>query len=180
MRESARVESTEALEAFRDALAGFGVAAQGALGSAAAEIQRTLDWLNDQLKHWQAAVQRWQEEVGRAKGALVQRRWSHDKGQGRGATEAELALKEAQRRLGEAEAKLQAVRRWQRLLPEAVKEYEGPARQLAGMVESDLRHSLAILDGKIAALEAYTALAAPAVAPPPPAPVADGDKREPA
>ena len=161
MRQTARVESVEALEVLRAALAKFAVAAQGALGSAAAEIQRTLAWLDSQRKHLQAQVLRRQEEVLRAKSELAQRRWGHDKGQGRGATEQEIALKKAQHRLREAEEKVAAVRRWQRLLPDAIKEYEGPARQLGGMVDADLRHSLALLDKGIAALEAYTSLTAP-------------------
>src|SRR3954451_23176632 len=161
MTQSARVESVEALASLRTALAKFAVAAQGALGSAASEIQHVLDELHAQFVHWQAQVTRWQEEVSRAKAALAQRRWSHDKGRGSGATDQEIALEEAQRRLREAEAKVAAVRRWQRLLPEAIKEYEGPARQLAGMIEAELRHPLAILDTKIAALEGYAAVTAP-------------------
>jgi len=158
MSQSARVESTQALEAFKDALAKFGVVAQGALGSAATEIERTLDWLHGQAKFWRVEVDRRREEVGRARAELTARRWSTDKGGSRGATEQELAYEAARRRLAEAEAKVEAVRRWQRLLPEAIKEYEGPARQLAGMIESDLRHSLALLDSKLAALEAYATL----------------------
>lgn len=164
MSQSARVESVEALDAFKTALARFGVTAQAALDTAASEIQRTLNWLHDQLKHWQAEVRRRQEEVGRAKADLVQKRWSPDKRAGKGATEQEIALKRAEQRLSEAEAKVEAVRRWQRLLPEALKEYEGPTRQLAGMVGSDLRHFLALLDAKITALEEYAALAAPGMA----------------
>jgi len=179
MRQSARVESVEVLDTFRTALAKFAVAARGAVGSAASEIQRTLDWLEDQLKHWQAQVFRRQEEVGRARSELMQRRWSHNKGVGRGATEQEMALAEAQRRLREAEAKVAAIRRWQRLLPEAIKEYEGPARQLAGMLDADLRHSLAILDTKIAALEAYAALTAPTTAPVPSATPAAKEREAP-
>jgi len=170
MTQSARVESVEALESLRTALAKFAVAAQGALGSAASEIRRALDGLDTQLRHWQAQVVRWQEEVARAKTALAQRRWGHDKGRGSGATDQELALEEAQRRLSEAEAKVAVVRRWQRLLPEAIKDYEGPARQLTGMVETELRHSLAILDTKIAALEKYAALTVPGPVPVSPAP----------
>src|SRR5204863_6863978 len=79
MTQSARVESVAALEALRTALAKFAVAAQGALGSAASEIRRVLDELDAQLVHWEAQVNRWQEEVGRAKAALAQRRWGHDK-----------------------------------------------------------------------------------------------------
>src|SRR4051794_3988970 len=161
MTQSARVESVEALESLRTALAKFAVAAQGALSSAASEIQHILDELQAQLGHWQAQVTRWQEEVSRAKAVLAQRRWGHAKGRGSGATDQEIALEEAKRRLRVAEAKVEAVRRWQRLVPEAIKEYEGPARQLAGMVEAELRHSLAILDTKIDALKKYAALTAP-------------------
>jgi chromosome segregation ATPase len=162
MGPTARIESVEVLQTFRDALAEFGVAAQGALGSAASEIQHTLDELRDRLSWWQAQVNRRQEEVGRAKADLAQKRWSTDKGVGRGTTEQEIALEKAKRALREAEAKVETIRRWQRLLPEAIKEYEGPARQLGGMVDTNLRHSLAILDTRIEALEAYTTLAAPA------------------
>src|SRR5947209_879916 len=119
MRQSARVESVGVLDALRDALARFGVAAQGALGAAASEVQRTLDWLEGQLKHWQAQVDRRREDVSRARADLAARRWGEDRGRGRGATEQELALEKAQQRLREAEAKVAAVRRWLRLLPEA-------------------------------------------------------------
>ena len=157
MSQSARVESTQALENLKDALARFGVAAQAALGSAATEIERTLSWLHEQGKFWRVEVDRRREAFNRAKAELTARRWSTDKGRSRGATEQELEYEKARQRLAEAEAKVEAVRRWQRLLPEAIKEYEGPSRQLSGMVESDLRHSLAILDSKIGILEEYAA-----------------------
>jgi hypothetical protein len=179
MSQSARVESVEALESLRTALAKFAVVAQGALGSAASEIQRVLDGLAARLDWWQAQVVRWQEEVSRAKAALAQRRWGHDNGRGSGATDQEIALEEAKRRLREAEAKVALVRRWQRVLPEAIKEYEGAARQLAGMVEADVRQSLAILDTKSAALEEYAELTAPGPVPVPAAPIASVENAAP-
>ena len=97
-------------------------------------------------------------EVTRAKTALIQRRWGHSEGRGPGTTEQEIALRKAQQRLKEAEAKVETVRRWQLQLPQAIHEYEGPARQLGGWLEADLRTVVAILDQRIAALEAYVAL----------------------
>ena len=58
-------------------------------------------------------------------------------------------------RLREAEAKVEKTRQWQNLLPRAVAEYEGPARQLMGMLDADLALGVAILDRKIDALDAY-------------------------
>ena len=51
-------------------------------------------------------------------------------GQAAGTAELELELIKAVRRHREAEAKLEVVHRWQNALPEAVREYEGPARKL--------------------------------------------------
>ena len=158
MSESAHVRSIDAVKAFREALCRFGVDAQAALVGADQEIRRTFDRLQERLGYWQRQVRECQEEVTRAKTALIQRRWGHDHGRGPGSTEAELALRQAQQRLREAEAKVETVRRWQRQLPQAVKEYEGPAGQLGGWLDADLKVVLALLGRKIESLEAYVAL----------------------
>jgi hypothetical protein len=158
MSESAHVSSVEAVKAFREALCAFGVDAQGALGAAALEIRRTLDGLQARLKYWQQQVRESEEEVVRAKAALAQRRWGHSEGRGPGTTEAEIALRRAQLRLREAQEKVETVRRWQLQLPQAIHEYDGPARQLTGWLEADLQHVLALLGRRIEALEGYLAL----------------------
>jgi hypothetical protein len=176
MNPSARVTSVEALAELKAALCLFQEKAQAALCSADAEVRRVVDVLADDLARWQNAVRQQQEELNRAKATLAQRRWGHQDGRGPGTTEAEMAVKEAQRRLRYAEEKVETVRRWQRVLPQAVHEYTGPTRVLAGMLDADLRHAIALLDGRVAALEAYTAIAAPSrvdetpTLEPPPAP----------
>ncbi len=72
------------------------------------------------------------------------------------------------RSCSEAEEKVVVAKRWLLHLPQAVSEYEGPARRLAGLLDADLKQGLAILENKIAILEAYAALAVPD-APSPPA-----------
>jgi hypothetical protein len=158
MSQAARVSSIDAVKAFKEALCTFSENAQRALCAADMEIRRTMDWLQARLQYWQRQVRECQEEVTRAKTALIQRRWGHSEGRGPGTTEQEIALRKAQQRLKEAEAKVETVRRWQLQLPQAVHEYEGPSRQLAGWLDADLRTVIAILDQRIAALEAYVAL----------------------
>src|SRR5712692_509446 len=107
MSQSAQVSSIEAVRAFKEALCSFSVDAQGALCAADMEIRRTIDGLQARLQYWQREVRERQEEVTRAKTGLVQRRWGHTEGRGPGTTEQEIALRKAQQRLKEAEAKVE-------------------------------------------------------------------------
>jgi hypothetical protein len=161
MTQGAQVTSIDALEEFRTALVKFGTEAQAALCAADIEIRRTLDGLDQQLRHWQTELRVRQEDVVRAKAELSRRKWGHRDGGGPGTTDQEIALAKAQQRLSEAEAKIVTIRRWQHLLPREVHEYEGPARGLASWLEANLRHTTAILASKIAALESYAALLPP-------------------
>jgi hypothetical protein len=161
MTQAAHVTSIEALEQLRAALVKFGTDAQAALCAADLDIRRTLDGLEQQLKRWQTELRVRQEDVVRAKAELARRKWGHRDGGGPGTTDQEIALAKAQQRLREAEEKIETVRRWQRLLPREVHDYEGPARTLAGWLEANLRTTTTILASKIAALEAYAATLPP-------------------
>ena len=154
MSQSAEVHSLELLRRLRAALARFGEGGQTALAQADLEIRRVLGALEERLKYWQQQVNRRQEEVNQARAALSHARALRE-GSSVGCVEQELALRKAQERLREAEAKVVTVRRWQRELPNHIKDLEGPARALAGYLEADLRQSAVLLDNKIATLEAY-------------------------
>src|SRR5260370_813267 len=161
MGPSARVTSIEALREFRGSLSRFGHDAKEAVCATELEIRRVFDWLEAQLKTWQKEVRDRQEEVVRAKAELIQRQYGKRDGYGAGTTDQEIALEKAIRRLQEAEGKVEKIRQWRNLLPRAVAEYEGPARQLMGMLDADLPRGIAILDQKIDALDAYMKTAAP-------------------
>ncbi len=164
MTQSARVNSLDALKALHSALAKLGPEGQEALGAAEIEIRRAFDYLQDQHKHWQRQVEKRQEDVNRARADLVHAR-ALRQGERSGYVEQEIALNKARARLREAEEKVVAVKRWLLHLPRAINEYEGPARRLAGLLDADLKQGLAMLDNKIALLEAY--MAVPVVEPPP-------------
>jgi chromosome segregation ATPase len=165
MSESARVNSLDALKALHAALARYGPEALEALGAAEMEIRRVFDYLHNQLKHWQRQAERCHEDVNRARADLAHAR-ALRQGERSGYVEQEIALRKAQNRLREAEEKIVVVKRWLVHLPQAVNEYEGPARRLAGMLDSTLKQGLAILNNKIDILEAY--MAVHTAEPPPP------------
>jgi chromosome segregation ATPase len=169
MSQSARVHSIDAIKALHAALARFGPEAREALGSAEIEIRRVCDYLQDQLKYWQRQVERRQEDVNRARSDLAHAR-AIRQGERSGYVEQEIALRKAQARLREAEEKVVVCRRWILHLPQAINEYEGPARRLAGLLDADLKQGLAVLENKINVLEAYMALEAADAPSPPPAP----------
>ncbi len=160
MTSSARVESVEALERLYNALAKFGPEGQEALATAQTEARRGLQMVKDRLAFWQREVQRLQEEVNRARADLAHRRAMTD-GRRTGAVEQEIALAKAHQRLRDAEEKVVVCRRWMIHLPDAIEEFQGPARQLGGILDADLKVSLAKLRDKIAVLEAYAALSTP-------------------
>jgi len=160
MNQSAQVHATEKLQDLHAVLARFRVQAQGALDNAGREIQRTLDALHDALRYWQGTVHQRREDVNRARAALSHYRGIHG-GEHVGDSELELQLHAAQRLLRDAEDRVDKVRQWQRFLPEAIRDCEGPARQLAAFLDTDLRQALAVLEGKIASLAAYLALTPP-------------------
>ncbi len=160
MNHQAKIHDVDSLRELHEALAKFGVRAREALDVAGAELRRAADFLERQQAYWQHEVIRRREDLLRAKADLSRQRWLHD-GERVGTSEKELAVHRARERLREAEEKGEAVRRWQRTLPQVAAEYEGPARRLAGMLEADLRAGLALLETRSAALEAYLALAPP-------------------
>lgn len=164
MSQSARVNSLDALKALHSSLSHYGPEAQEALGAAEIEIRRVFDFLHDQQKHWQRQVERRQEDVNRARADLAHAR-AIRQGERSGYVEQEIALRKAQNRLREAEEKLAVTKRWLLHLPQAINEYQGPAKRLAGLLDSDFKQGLAVLADKIAILEAYMAVQA---AQPPP------------
>jgi hypothetical protein len=178
MSESAQVHSIELLKRLHGVLARFGVDAQAALDSGAGEVRRAGAALAERLKYWQQQSHKRQEELNQARAALSHAR-ALRKGQSIGCVEQELAVRKAQERLREAEGKILAVRRWQRELPELVKEFEGPARALSGYLEADLRQTLVLLEAKVAALQAYLAVVSPTGAQAAPVPALAEAKEQP-
>jgi DNA repair exonuclease SbcCD ATPase subunit len=162
---SAQVHSIAALKEFREGLCDFRQDAKEALCTTELAVRHFQDWLEDQQRHWRNEVRVCEELVVRAKMELEQRKYSH--ADRRGYTEQELALRKATARLEYARDKVEKVAHWRNVLPRAILEYQGPARQLGGMLDADLVRGLALLERKIEALEAYVAIGPGGTAPEP-------------
>jgi chromosome segregation ATPase len=157
---SANVKNVEHLKRLEALLTRFTADVQGVLASADMEIRRTLEELDARLNHWKRTVDKRSEELLQAKSALSYAR-SLNKGSNVGCVEQELEVNKAKKRLVEAEEKVALVKRWQRQLPEYIKEFEAPARSLSGFTEGELRQAVVHLQSRIAALEAYMNTAPP-------------------
>jgi len=157
MASSARVSSVQAIADFKVALLDFCQEAKEVLASIEMEIRRTMDWVQrDQLPYWQREIRNRQEEVAQAKADLFRKQITRISGQNPDYLEERKALRIATFRLEEAEDKVQICRTWaNRQLKQAVDEYEGPARQLAGMVEGNPPPIVIVLDRILGSLEAY-------------------------
>jgi hypothetical protein len=164
MASSARVTSVPAIADFKVALLAFCQEAKEVLATTEMEIRRTMDWIQrDQLPYWQREIRNRHEEVAQAKADLFRKQITRISGQNPDYLEERKALRLANLRLEEAEDKVQMCRSWaNRQLEQAVDEYEGPARQLAGMVEGNPPPMVIYLDRIIGSLEAYLEPGAPA------------------
>jgi hypothetical protein len=164
MNHQARVTSIETVQRFRNALCEFGKEVQDSLCGVEMQIRRLADWLGDQGRYWKQQIKVRQEELTRAKIELTSRKYAAQGGKSPGTTDQEKAFRKAQWRLDEAEGKLAACRRWKPLFEHAVREYQGPARQLSTAADIELQHAVALLDQKLAALHSYLELAVPSTA----------------
>lgn len=165
MTDGAKIYSVEQLETFRELLASFALKAQAALGVAGAETRRALEEVDQQLKFWLREVDKRTTILKQAKDELRLKRSFNKDGGNTGCAELEIAVIKAERRLREAEEKVETVRRWKRTLPREIQEYDMQARRLAGFLDGDLRRALVLLDGRVASLKAYMAVAAPSEVP---------------
>ncbi|MBL8797408.1 MAG: hypothetical protein JNM56_26130 [Planctomycetia bacterium] len=167
----ARVNSIEALREWQETLAKCRASAQDALLAVEMDIRRHADWLDDQRRYWQLEIRRVEEKIQIAKSDLWRKKnmpiiSNPDYYQ------EEKIVRRLQQRLDEAEAKLELTRKWAIAMQRAIEEYEGPGKALTNVLETDLPRALAQLEKRIAALEAYLAVAPPAppVDPAPPQP----------
>jgi hypothetical protein len=156
----ARVESVDALRAFRQALIKFAETANVSLADAEGEMTRVLVWLEtEQDTYWQSQIRKRHEDVERARDAVRQKKlYKSPAGNTQSAVEEEKMLKIAQRRLEEAEQKLKNVRRYVPRLQKELQNYKGGIQRLQGDVMTDIPLAVSRLDKMVGMLEMYAAL----------------------
>jgi len=159
----ARVESIDAVRAFRAALFKFAEAASVALEDAESEMAQVLNWLeNEQRTYWADQIRKRHETVEKCKEALrMKKLFKSPTGGRQSVTDEEKALAVAQRRLEEAQTKALNVKRHIARLQKEIHNYKGAVQRFRTTVEVDLPAGAAQLETMIQALDDYVALQAP-------------------
>jgi hypothetical protein len=152
---AAQVHAVQRLAEFEAAVRTFTDKAKNAMSANQMEIRRAQEWLETQLALWKTEIRKAEEAVVVAKSELARKRMVKMGDRPPDTTEQEKQLRKAQARLAHAEEKRDNSKRWLRLLPEAIEEYDGIARPFNDMLEHDLVKMARFLEEKIAALEAY-------------------------
>ena len=155
MNPSAHVTSVEGMADFQAALLTFTEKAKDALSSVDLELRRLLDWLADQAKHWQSEIRLAENAVFEAKTELTRKKMMKIGDRRPDTTDQEKSLRRTQDWLDHAQEKLGRTRHWQRAFPDAMLDYQGPARQLQFMLDAQVPRMNAYLNQKIEALEKY-------------------------
>ena len=158
---SANVNSIQAIDDMKAALAVFVDQANGSLEEVDLEVRRVLDWvLNEQPPYWQQQIRQCEERVTQAKVDLQRCRMFRVTDDHRpDCAEQKAALRKAEMRLEEAHEKLKRVREWGRQLPTLIDEYRAQSQQLGSYLVDDLSRGTAALDRMSQALERYVSVA---------------------
>jgi hypothetical protein len=115
-----------------------------------------LDWLlGQQPGYWARQLHERQEELAQAQADLHQLKLRRAQGTRVDDIEQKKAVERAKARIEEAEEKLVTVRRWGRIVQQAISEYQTHARRLADLVEGNPPRSVVAIDRVIASLESY-------------------------
>lgn len=158
----ANVRSVDAIKDFKIALINFQEDARNALGGVEMEIRHVRNWLErDQLAYWKAQVKRCNELVAEARTELHRRKLSQGNSDAVSDADQKEALRLAQRKLREAEEKVERIKKWVPVLEHAISEYHSQAQPLGDSLAGRLVGSLALLDRMITAVEQYLAIQVP-------------------
>jgi hypothetical protein len=164
MAQQARINSIVALRQLRASLGTFAKAASLALEEAAADVQRTLQWLReDRYRYWKIQVQRANDKYVQAK-LTLKRKQIMDRalaGAPGSCIDEKKALQKAEARLREAEHKFKRVKVWTLQIEKELSDYRGGVQGLANALDTDIPNARARLDKMFDSLEAYVTLAPP-------------------
>src|SRR4051794_29516652 len=152
MQPTANLQNVEGLAVFQQNLQHFEEKAKDALMNIDMDLRRTQDWLEEMYGAWQTEIRLAEEALTQAMLELNRKKRMKIGERAPDTAEEEKQVRKCKARLEHAEDKAEKTKHWMRALPEAILDYEGPARQLKTQVENGVPTMLNILSNKIAAL----------------------------
>ena len=158
----ANVRSLEALRLFRPVVIQFETELRNVFGALHREVDRTLEWLDhDCPRHWRQQVRKSFDDLAKARSELARKQMITVAGHRPECIDEKNALRDARRRLEQAQKMIHTVSSWSIKAHRAADEYNGQI----GRIEQDLSQSIpqlcAVLDRIIAALHSYVAQESP-------------------
>lgn len=152
-----KVDSIDALRAFKVAIIKFIESANAAMGDAESDGSRTLNWLeNEQRSYWQSQIRKRHDMVEKCKEAVrMKKLYKDSSGKPQSAVEEEKALRLAQQRFAEAEQKAMNVKRSIPRLQKEIQMYAGGVQRFAGTVQQELPAAASKLEDLVRHLEEY-------------------------
>lgn len=160
MPDRVKVHSLDALREFRTQVCLFTIRAHTALDEIAGGARGMKPWLQeDRFPYWRNQVQDRLRRVADARAALNRSRLATMKPSH---LEEEQEVTAALAALRQAEEKVRVVRTWTKKYESASQPLVGRMYALSHVIEQDMPKAMALLDGLIASLEAYLAVATPA------------------
>lgn len=155
--QSARVTSIDAVVTFRGALRTFEADAAQAILSLDEQTRRALDWLdNEAPAYWRQEIRRCSDLVARTRSELDTCKMRTVAGQRAACLEEIENFRAAQRRLRQAEEKIEVVRQWAQRVRRELDDYRGRTMGLRMALERDLPRTFGLMDRIISSLDAYT------------------------
>jgi hypothetical protein len=164
MPDAAHITSTDAIDAFRNALVVYLERARRLVDEVEEEVTHTRQWLQtDQRVHWQREIKTRTRKLESAKRDLHRARLDSL----RGSTELQTRdVRRTKASLEEAEAKLRVVKQWEREFDRTVARAARPLEQFRGILDIDMGHAVTQLARTLETLAAYSETGPSAAAPP--------------
>lgn len=161
MSKQARIHSIETLKDVKAAVAEFCESVAQTLASVDADINRITQWLHqDRPAYWKREVRKREEDVAHAQSAIMRKRIISAP-EPASIVEEQKVLNKARERLGAAQKKLEAVRRWGPIWEREALLYKTTCRGLAETIHRDMPAAAARLESMMNSLDAYMRVAVP-------------------
>ncbi|HEV2434717.1 MAG TPA: hypothetical protein VG077_01845 [Verrucomicrobiae bacterium] len=156
MAAQAQVTSVEAIESFRASLIVFLSKVRPTLEEVSDEVMRLQFWLqNDQRRHWESELRKRGLKLEEAKRELFNTALSHLQ---EATALQHMAVQRAQHAVGDAEHKLDTLKRWERGLEDRTAPMVKQLEEFQGFLTVEMGRAVTQLVQTIKALEAYTKL----------------------
>ncbi|MBX2997694.1 MAG: ParB-like nuclease domain-containing protein [Caldilineaceae bacterium] len=153
---TASLRSIDALDDLQTGLIRYADQTLTVLNAIQREIERTLEWLDERVRHWQNQVRRCAQAVDDAQAAYRRCMASGSRDHPPSCGHLEQAVQEARRRLALAQAEERMASQARQAVQAEVEAYQREASRLRALLQNEMPKAVATLRYKATVLRSYT------------------------